>query len=276
MSDSDRWWVIALLVVFMVGGLLWLLWSRMRSHPAAATTAEASGWHAMTETGVVPESSVTPTISTADVTLSRGPYLAEAIGLTTNVDSAEVVVSPAGDVGEVERAEMDATLAAGGALPADAGVAATGGSALESLAGDVGAATVGSELSDRAWVSASRDAVPASASTVVVVEVHYGADGHEHGDHEWVLLTNSSPDAVDLAGWRLTDEGAKHEYAFPSHALAPGGSIRIHMARGEDASADLYVGRNARWWNNEGDCAYLYDAAGALVDVHCYGNAVSV
>lgn len=289
MSDSDRWWVIALLVVFMVGGLLWLLLAHMR-RPAPATTATAPDWHeaAADGLGVGPRTGPARAVSTADVTMSRGPYPAEAIAATTDGAPDTVAVTPAGDVGAIEQTEMDATLAAGGDLAADANAAPAGGSTLEGLGPDAGSATVGSELSDTSWASAAAPeaavsafvAVPDAGTApsfgwVLIAEVHHGADGDEHGDHEWVVLTNSRGEAVDLAGWRLADEGTKHSYTLPAHTLPVGGSVRVHMAHGEDGETDLYVGRSQRWWNNEGDCAYLYDASGRLVFKFCYGCAAS-
>lgn len=382
MSDSDRWWVIALLIVFMVGGLLWLLWSRMR-RDAPTTTASVPDWGETSadELGGVPMSAA---ISTADVTMSRDPFAAGAATEAGDAAPREAAGMPAADVGEVARAESDESLAAGGDLPAETAVAPTGGTPLDDLAPDAGVATVGSELSDTAWAADAVDVAPpdaaaadalvgdierpapvaepvsadlevaaepagresapaataaidhgrvdagddaptisafaampeavtadaepttltdaarvggveamaeaeplaehevavdagASAETgsVVVSEVHHGTDGHDHEAGEWVVLTNGSSDAITLAGWRLTDEGAKHEYTFPAYTIAAGDSVRVHMARGEDAGADLYCGQSVRWWNNEGDCAYLYDASGALVNVHCYGTAVA-
>lgn len=228
MSDTAQWWVVALLVVFMVGGMLWLLLARTRR---TAPSGSAPVWHQETvdELGVLPAFASARSISTADVTLSRG--------LGGGVDVA------------------------------------IGSTALDDLSREVGVPAVGDELSDRSWASAPSGVVPSEA--VTIAEVHHGADGHEHGDAEWVLLTNGGAEAVDLTGWRLTDEGEKHTYAFSAVVLAPGGSVRVHMARGEDGAADLFVGRNQRWWNNDGDCASLFDASGALVHKHCYGDAAT-
>ena len=116
---------------------------------------------------------------------------------------------------------------------------------------------------------------PAATGDAQVAEVHHGADGHEHGDREWVLIVNNDSRPLQLAGWRLSDEGVKHSYTFGERILAPGASVRVHMARGDDGEADVYVGRNQRWWNNDGDCAYLHDGSGTLVHVHCYGDATA-
>ncbi len=366
MSDSDRWWVIALLVVFMVGGLLWLLLARMRRSTPAATAPE---WHEATadELGVVPASASAAAVSTADVTMSREPSAAGVVAVEREALEPEAVEPPSGDEGAAEDAAPDAAQELEAAAIETQPAEPAGGSTLEGLASETGAPTVGSEMSDRSWASspaagttaepaaveavespaaeAPPEAAPAAAQprvadseapaepghadtgvatssvsafamapeagaaavepvaaqepvaesatfesapsaapaaettvatgAVTVAEVHHGADGHEHGDTEWVLVTNDGGEAVDLAGWRLSDEGSRHVYTFPTIVLAPGGSLRVHMARGDDSTNDLYVGQNVRWWNNDGDCAYLFDGAGAPVSTHCYGDAVA-
>jgi len=76
-----------------------------------------------------------------------------------------------------------------------------------------------------------------------------------------VTVTNGGSSAVSLAGWRLKDESAKHAYTFAGTTLSAGGAVTIASGGG---SGDI------RWkdfniWNNDGDTAYLYDAAGSLV-----------
>lgn len=139
------------------------------------------------------------------------------------------------------------------------------------VVGQVGAADVASETPSAAPMS-SVGSSDATIQTVQIAELHHGADGHEHAS-EWIVIANESAETVNLAGWRLTDEGEKHVYTFPPVGLATGGRLNVYMAQGTDTAAALYVGRSQRWWNNDGDCAYLFDAAGTLVDRHCYGSA---
>ena len=96
---------------------------------------------------------------------------------------------------------------------------------------------------------------------VAVEQVHQGTDD----SGEYVVIANGGSAPVGLEGWRLTDEGEKHEYSFGAVILESGSSLRVHMWRGEDSESDLYVGRRNRWWNNTGDTAYLYDSEGTLV-----------
>lgn len=100
-----------------------------------------------------------------------------------------------------------------------------------------------------------------SGSGIEVAAINHGSD--DAG--EFVLISNGGPNPVALEGWKLTDEGEKHAYEFPAIILESQAELRVHMWRGEDTATDLYVGRRSRWWNNDGDTAYLYDAAGTLV-----------
>jgi hypothetical protein len=119
---------------------------------------------------------------------------------------------------------------------------------------------------DAATLAPSADdatALAPSAGTLEIVEIRQSVRGDDVG--EWVLLRNGSGALVELHGWRLTDEGDKHTYTFPACALAPAGELRVHMWSGDDTLTDLYVGRKQPWWNNAGDTAYLFDAAGTLI-----------
>lgn len=88
-------------------------------------------------------------------------------------------------------------------------------------------------------------------------------------DHEWVDLRNADVVAIQMTGWRLTDASGT-TYTFPDFKLRPGASVRLHVARGVDTQTDLYWGRTGSVWNNDGDIAYLYDAAGTLIASYSY------
>jgi hypothetical protein len=121
--------------------------------------------------------------------------------------------------------------------------------------------------------AAASEVEVAATGTLEIVEIHHGSVAEAVG--EWVQITNAGYAPVQLAGWRLTDEGTRHAYTFPSRVLAPGASLRLHMWQGEDDDNDIYVGAQQRWWNDAGDTAYLYDPEGTLVHAHSYGAAAS-
>jgi competence protein ComEC len=95
---------------------------------------------------------------------------------------------------------------------------------------------------------------PGTLSTVVIEELAL--------DDEWVRLKNNGDEAVNLSGWRLTDDGPIHTYDFGAVSILPGRAITIFSARvGTDTEAELFWSETPVW-NNEGDTAHLFDATG--------------
>lgn len=80
---------------------------------------------------------------------------------------------------------------------------------------------------------------------------------------EWVKITNDGA-TVNLQGWYIQDDDAKHTYTFSSFTLGSGETVTLHSGKGTDTSDELYWG-GSNVWNNDGDTAYLYDDSGKLV-----------
>ncbi len=86
---------------------------------------------------------------------------------------------------------------------------------------------------------------------------------------EWVEISNRGDEKVDMTGWNLSDDD-RHNYTFPvDFILSPEESVKVHTFKGTNTHKDLYMGRDASIWNNDGDCAILKDANGNLVDKKC-------
>lgn len=62
-----------------------------------------------------------------------------------------------------------------------------------------------------------------------------GAVVDEDGEaHDWIEIHNASAEAIDLAGWHLSnEEGSLTQWTFPAHVLAPGAYL-IVLASGKD------------------------------------------
>lgn len=86
---------------------------------------------------------------------------------------------------------------------------------------------------------------------------------------EFVRIENQGATAVELTGWILQDE-AGHVFRFPILTLNAGAHVRIWTRAGVNKKSDLYWGREQAVWNRDGDCAYLRDRAGQLVDTYRY------
>jgi hypothetical protein len=71
-----------------------------------------------------------------------------------------------------------------------------------------------------------------------------------------------------MTNWRIQSVVGGQWYTFPTgYVLAPGSSVRVHS--GPDALSSPPT--DLRWttaytWNNDGDEARLYNAAGQVVD----------
>jgi micrococcal nuclease len=130
-----------------------------------------------------------------------------------------------------------------------------------------------------AFVQAEREAREAGRGLwapagvpIRITALNYDAPGADHlaPNGEWVELTNQGDTPVDLSGYTLRDERS-HLYTFGPVVLAPNATLRLHSGRGADTAARLYWGlANDAVWNNDGDTAYLRDAAGTFVDAYAY------
>jgi endonuclease YncB( thermonuclease family) len=130
-----------------------------------------------------------------------------------------------------------------------------------------------------AFVQAEREAREAGRGLwapagvpIRITALNYDAPGADHlaPNGEWVELTNQGDTPVDLSGYTLRDERS-HLYTFGPVVLAPNATLRLHSGRGADTAARLYWGlANDAVWNNDGDTAYLRDAAGTFVDAYTY------
>lgn len=100
----------------------------------------------------------------------------------------------------------------------------------------------------------------------------FNAPGNDNDNktEEYVCLSNSGKEALDLGGWKIRDEYG-WTYTFPDFILQAGASVRVRTGCGNDAVEDLYWCKaETAVWNNNGDCAYLLNAAGDAVAQYCY------
>lgn len=97
--------------------------------------------------------------------------------------------------------------------------------------------------------------------------INFDAPGNDHQNlnGEWVRITNSGPDSVTMTGWRLSDEGNKHVYRFPTFTLSSGSSVTVYTGSGTNTATALYMRFSQAVWNNDGDTATLKDTAGNII-----------
>ena len=95
---------------------------------------------------------------------------------------------------------------------------------------------------------------PGGQGSVDIRCVLYNPDGEDNGRENVTLFANTT---TEVSGWILEDE-ADHRFSL-SGTFQAGQSYEV---RNEGRAV----------WNNDGDTAFLYDAAGDLVDSFSYGG----
>ena len=117
---------------------------------------------------------------------------------------------------------------------------------------------------------------------IEICHARFNASGDDNYNlnGEWVRICNTGNQDVDLSGWRLYDTAYKegkcsdHVFYFPfGTVLKAGQSITIYSGSGINTGFSLYWGRiegeYGAIWTNTGDCAYLENEQGILVDTYC-------
>jgi endonuclease YncB( thermonuclease family) len=87
--------------------------------------------------------------------------------------------------------------------------------------------------------------------------------------NEMVEIRNTSAWPVQMLGWKLSDI-ENHTFIFPDLTLGPGQYCRVYTNGYVVGLCNFSFWSPAPIWENDGDCAYLHDAAGNLVDTFCY------
>jgi hypothetical protein len=77
---------------------------------------------------------------------------------------------------------------------------------------------------------------------------------------EWVVVSYTGDDQINLANWELRDEN-KNVFIFPQLVLHPNGAVQIHTASGTNTVIDLYWGKSDPVWQS-GEEAQLFDPSG--------------
>ncbi|MFE0601668.1 lamin tail domain-containing protein [Streptomyces sp. NPDC058892] len=88
---------------------------------------------------------------------------------------------------------------------------------------------------------------------------------------EWVEITNTTRDGINLRGWTLRDSDG-NRYRFDNVRIAPRATIRIHTGNGRDTRTDLFQDRRNYVWDNGSDTATLRDDRGRTVDTETWGR----
>jgi endonuclease YncB( thermonuclease family) len=109
-----------------------------------------------------------------------------------------------------------------------------------------------------------------ASQTLEIIDLFFNGTAGQNEPDEYVEISNTGTQAVDVSGWYLKDNGS-HRFVFPPVEMEPGETCRVYTGENHPESCgwsfDL---QNTAVWNNSGDCASLYNAEGLLVDEFCY------
>jgi hypothetical protein len=110
-----------------------------------------------------------------------------------------------------------------------------------------------------------------TTSKIVIIKIFYnGVNGNKEPD-EYVEIQNDGSGPTNLNGGILHDEDNKHRFKFPNYIIEPGAVCRIYTNESHPEWCGFNFGESgSAIWNNDGDCAYLYDIQGNLVHQKCY------
>ncbi len=117
-------------------------------------------------------------------------------------------------------------------------------------------------------------AAPVVTGGVRINELLPNPDGSD-AVGEFIELVNAGDVAVDLAGFRVGDIQSDSRHTFDAHVLEPGAAIVVYSGTAGGDASRLVASSGALSLNNSSETVTLYDAAGEIVDIVSYSDAVN-
>ncbi len=124
------------------------------------------------------------------------------------------------------------------------------------------------------WEESLNSLDPLESSTqpdsVVIDMIHYDGQASPVETDEFILIKNVGAAPVDITGWTINAGAPGQDFTFPSFSLQPEQSCRIYTNEIHLEWCGFSFGLDESIWSNQGDCGYLSDSQGTLVDALCY------
>jgi endonuclease YncB( thermonuclease family) len=108
----------------------------------------------------------------------------------------------------------------------------------------------------------------ASSGDIQIAFLSYQGKGWQEAD-EFVEIRNAGAWPVQLRGWTISNSKG-YTFTFTAFILRPGDYCRVYTNEYHPGTCGFSFNRPSPVWDNHGDCAFLRDASGALVDQYCY------
>src|SRR5687768_865688 len=107
--------------------------------------------------------------------------------------------------------------------------------------------------------------------TVQITHIEF--DGVQRNEpDEYVEITNTGSEPVDITDWELQDTSGNREYKWEQYTLQPGANIRVYTNEIHSDTGGFSFHSGQPLWRNGGDIADLLDADGQLVFRYAYGD----
>jgi len=107
-----------------------------------------------------------------------------------------------------------------------------------------------------------------AAGDIVIVRIAFRGTQWQEPE-EFIEVYNSGISPVQLDGWSVRDI-KNHVFIFPRFVLGPGQYCRVYTNLYNTQHCGFSFFNPAPIWDNDGDCGYLKDKTGKLVDQFCF------
>ena len=108
---------------------------------------------------------------------------------------------------------------------------------------------------------------------VVISDLLYDGRVARSEADEYVELTNQGTAHTDISGWTISAGRSGQDFFFPAGTvLGSGQTIRVYTNQEHPETGGFSFKSRRAIWNNKGDVAHLFNAAGTEVSTLAYGS----
>jgi hypothetical protein len=101
--------------------------------------------------------------------------------------------------------------------------------------------------------------------------IFFDGDVPQVESDEYVEVVNDG-EALNVAGWQLTDGNGRNNFTFPDYTMEPGEACRVYTDEVHTEFCGFSFDSPRSIWTNSGDMVVLINPAGNEVERQCWGN----
>ncbi|MFB2839126.1 lamin tail domain-containing protein [Floridanema evergladense] len=123
-------------------------------------------------------------------------------------------------------------------------------------------------------VSDSEEFTITATQDVTISKLVYKGEVKRTQSDEYIEISNLGNSSANISGWKITSGGSlKQFFTFPEGTILEGGkSFRVYTNEVHPETGGFSYGSKSAVWNDAGDEAKLFDAAGNNVSTLAYGK----